>query len=122
MAKHSIVHIEIPTRDPEESGKFYRNLFDWKVDQYEAPVAYTMWQPPVEPGGGFIPVDGSTKAGDVLLYVESEDIEADLKKAVKLGGKVVKSKTEIPTVGWFGIFTDPTGNRIALYTDLKPQA
>lgn len=28
-------------------------------------------------------------------------------------------KTEIPHVGWWGIFADPTGYRIALYTSME---
>jgi predicted enzyme related to lactoylglutathione lyase len=28
-------------------------------------------------------------------------------------------KTEIPHVGWWGVFSDPTGNRIALYTSMR---
>jgi predicted enzyme related to lactoylglutathione lyase len=26
-------------------------------------------------------------------------------------------KTEIPGIGWWGMFTDPTGNKIGLFTD-----
>jgi predicted enzyme related to lactoylglutathione lyase len=28
----------------------------------------------------------------------------------------VVPKTEIPQVGWFGVFKDPTGNKVALFT------
>jgi len=38
-----------------------------------------------------------------------------------LGGKILRSKTEIPGIGWFGIFKDPTGNSIALFTSKKPE-
>jgi predicted enzyme related to lactoylglutathione lyase len=27
---------------------------------------------------------------------------------------------EIPATGWFGMFKDPTGNAIALYTSMNP--
>jgi predicted enzyme related to lactoylglutathione lyase len=30
-------------------------------------------------------------------------------------------KTEIPGFGWFGMFMDPTGNRVGLYTSMNPQ-
>jgi predicted enzyme related to lactoylglutathione lyase len=52
--------------------------------------------------------------------VDSPNIEADLKRAVKLGGILVTPKTEIAGIGWFGIFKDPTGNRIAVYTSSNP--
>jgi len=28
------------------------------------------------------------------------------------------AKTEIPQTGWFGIFSDPTGNKVALFTSM----
>jgi len=44
-----------------------------------------------------------------------------LKLAESLGGKIVLPKSEIPNTGWFGIFEDPTGNQIALYTSMNPE-
>jgi len=38
---------------------------------------------------------------------------------VKLGGRKVKEKTEIPNVGWVGLFTDLDGNTIGLFTPKK---
>ena len=53
-----------------------------------------------EIGGGFsnLGEDGGLKVapGDVLIYVGSEDIESDLKKAEGLGGKTLVPKMEIP--------------------------
>ncbi len=117
MSKHSIVHIEIPSANAEESGKFYSQLFGWKITPVPE-MNYTLFEPEDGPGGGFTAVDGNTKVGDVLLYVDSDDIEADLKKAETLGARVLMPKSEIPQVGWYGVFTDPTGNMIALYSDL----
>jgi hypothetical protein len=52
----------------------------------------------------------------VLVYVQTDDIEATLAKVESLGGRVLVPKTEIPTVGWFGVFSDPTGNKVGLYS------
>ena len=43
----------------------------------------------------------------------------DLDKVKELGGRVLREKTEIPGMGWFGIFQDPTGNVLALYTSMN---
>ena len=48
-------------------------------------------------------------------YVDSEDIDADLKKVEGAGGKVAHAKDEIPGFGWWAAFTDPTGNLLGLY-------
>ena len=119
MVKRNIVHIEIPTSDAKQSGEFYGKLFGWHIERDEN-MDYTMWEPHDGPGGGFSQVGKDAQVGEVLIYVNSEDIESDLKEAAKLGATVVLPKTEIPTVGWFGIFKDPTGNSIALYTSMNP--
>ena len=120
MTKRNVVHVEISTRNAEESSKFYQQLFGWKITSVPE-MNYTTWDAPEGPGGGFSPVGEDTKSGDVLVYIDSDDIEADLKKIKSLGGTVVAPKREIPTIGWFAVFRDPTGNMLALYTDMHPE-
>lgn len=119
MAKRNIVHIEIPAADMEKAGKFYHDLFGWEIQSIPE-MNYTMWDAGYGSAGGFNPLGDKVKPGDVLIYVASDDIEADLKKAEKLGGKIELGKTEIPKTGWYGLFKDPTGNTIALYTSMDP--
>ena len=120
MIKRNIVHIEIPTKDAKASAEYYEKLFGWHMEHFEE-MNYTMWDPHEGPGGGFSPVDQGAKPDNVIIYVNSEDIEADLKKAAELGGTIVQEKMEIPETGWFGIFKDPTGNAIALYTSMNTE-
>ena len=120
MTKRNIVHIEIPTKNSKASGEFYEKLFGWHIEHVEE-MDYTMWDPHEGPAGGFSQVDENVKPGDVIIYVNSEDIEADLKKAAELGGTILREKEKIPNTGWFGLFTDPTGNTIALYTSMNPE-
>ena len=81
---------------------------------------YVGWEPEEGPGGGFNPLGEDVKVGEIMIYVSSEDIDADLKRAESLGGTVLREKTEIPNIGWFGLFNDPTGNVLALYTSMNP--
>jgi predicted enzyme related to lactoylglutathione lyase len=115
MSKHPIVHIEFSSNDPGVSAKFYSELFGWKT-QAIPEMNYITFDPGDPPGGGFNPVGEQTKAGDVFIYVATDDIEASLAKAESLGGKTVMPKTEIPDTGWFGLFADPTGNVVGLFT------
>jgi uncharacterized protein len=115
MSKRNVVHIEIPAADVPEASKFYQDLFGWKME-HAAEFDYTMWSDGSGYGGGFNKVSEDTPAGQVLVYIHSDDIEADLKKVAELGGTVVQPKTEIPGTGWFAQFKDPTGNVLALYT------
>ena len=121
MAKHSIVHIELSAADPKAAGKFYKELFGWKIDVDEK-SKYVQFTPEEGSGGGFNQVGENAKAGDVLVYVSTDDIEASLAKAEKLGGMTVVPKSEIPGFGWFAIFSHPTGNRVGLYTAMNPQS
>ena len=118
MSKHPIVHVEISTHDREAAGKFYSDLFGWHIEQMPE-MNYATFDYGVEGvGGGLNPVTENNPAGTVVVYVDTDDIDADLAKVEKLGGKIVTAKTEIPGMGWFGIFTDPTGNLIGLYTNM----
>jgi len=119
MSKRNVVHVEIPSANVEAAGKFYQELFGWKLSPMPE-MNYTMWEDGSGSGGGFPQVSEENPAGQVLVYIDSEDIEADLKKVVQLGGKVIHSKVEIPQMGWYGVFQDPTGNVLALYTSMNP--
>ncbi len=117
MSKHAFVHVEFSTTDREESGKFYSELFGWKVEQMPD-LNYAIFEAEGT-GGGFNPVNEDNPVGTVMIYVGTDDIEASLAKAEKLGGKTITPKTEIPGFGWFGIFMDPTGNKVGLHTGMS---
>ncbi len=118
MEKHPIVHIEISANNLVEASYFYRELFSWEVEQIPA-MNYATFTAEGGPGGGFNPVVPANPPGTVVVYIQTDDIEGDLAKAVKLGGKILSKKMEIPGEGWFGLFADPTGNKMGLYTPLK---
>ena len=120
MSKRNVVHIEIPAANVKAAGSFYEELFGWKM-QHAAEFNYTMWADGSGAGGGFNEVSAENPAGEVLIYMVGVAFETELKNAVRLGGKIVRAKTEIPETGWFGIFEDPTGNKLALYTSMNPR-
>jgi len=120
MTKRNIVHIEIPAANSQKAGEFYQQLFGWEI-QHVPEMNYTMWDAGHGSSGGFSDLNDPAQPRSVLIYVNSEDIEADLKRAASLGGKIIQEKLEIPQTGWFGIFQDPTGNNIALYTSMNPE-
>jgi len=119
MSKRNVVHVEIPAANLEATGEFYRELFGWKI-QPMPEMNYTMWEAADGSGGGFPQVSAENPAGQVLVYIASDNIDEDLEKVVELGGKVLHEKVEIPGMGWYGVFQDPTGNVLALYTGMNP--
>lgn len=118
MSKYPVVHIEFSARDLEAAGKFYSQLFGWKITQMPE-MNYATFEAEGGPGGGFSPLTENNPAGTVLVYIQTEDIEASLKKAETLGAKTLVGKTEIPQMGWFAIFMDPTGNKVGLFSAMQ---
>jgi predicted enzyme related to lactoylglutathione lyase len=113
---HTICHSEIPITDVKKPGEFYKKLFGWKMD-YSWGKDYVISDTGEGQlsGGGLDRKDKITP-GNIIIYILVDDINAMLEKALKLGAKKIKEKTEIPNTGWFGLFTDLDGNTIGLFT------
>lgn len=115
MTNRNISHIEIPANGRPELARFYAETFGWETQAMDNTGAdYTVWKSG-NMRGGFPDIDDSNKPGDVIVYLTSDDIETDLKKIEANGGQTLRGKTEIPGVGWYAYFADPTGNRLGLY-------
>ncbi len=121
MSKHPIVHIEFSTHDREVGAKFYSELFGWKFEQIPD-MNYATFEADGGPGGGLNPVTETTPPGATVVYVDTDDIDASLAKVEQLGGKVMLPRSEIPGMGWFALFSDPSGNQIGLFEDLENPA
>ena len=119
MSQHSIVHIEFSANDPKAAGDFYKHLFGWKIETIPD-MDYVTFEVTPELGGGFLDIDEQYfRTGDIIPYINTDDIESTLDRVVSLGGKILKPKTEIPGIGWYAFFADPTGNRVGLYSSKK---
>lgn len=117
MSDHPICHIEIPAADPTALSAFYTEVFDWHVETADPARNAHLFHVQRGPGGAFVQVGETTgaQAGQVLIYIFTEDIDATLAKAEKLGAQTLTPKTEVP-YGWTAAFVDPAGNRIALFS------
>ncbi len=120
MNKRSIVHVEIPAKDRDLMAKFYSDLFGWEYQHFGEPSPYTLFSTG-SIGGGFPDVSEDTKPGNVLVYISSEDIDSDLKQIESKGGRVVMPRMAVGEMGHMAIFTDPAGNRIALWKEAMRQ-
>ncbi len=117
---HPIVHVEIPAENAAAASKFYADVFGWKID-HDPNFDYYMFAAAGGPGGGWVKPDGDQyHAGQIIPYIDTDDIEASLKKIEACGGKTLMPKHEIQGVGWFAFFADPAGNRLGLYTAANP--
>jgi predicted enzyme related to lactoylglutathione lyase len=121
MSGHPIVHVEIPSTDAKVNAKFYGDAFGWQL-QHAPEFDYWMFSEQGGPGGGFPSTadPSGAKIGEVLVYVGTDDIEASLAKIESLGGKTLMPRQEIPGMGWYAFFADPSGNKLALYKAMQP--
>ena len=114
MEKRPIVHIEIPANDQQVGASFYAEVFGWNV-QHMPDYQYTSFESG-SVSGGIPTIDGEMyNPGDVIVYLGSKDLEADLENIETHGGKKLSDIIEIPNMGWMVHFADPSGNHLALW-------
>lgn len=110
----AVVHFEINVRDQKKGMEFYSTLFDWSVNTNN-PINYGLINTGLKTGiQGGIGETGGEAAPSAIFYVQVEDVQGYLDKAVRLGGRVMTPITEIPGMVTFGHFSDPEGNIIGL--------
>jgi predicted enzyme related to lactoylglutathione lyase len=125
-ASRGIQHIDLPTPDPAASARFYGALFGWECSPTDGGTATATFQAgPITGGfphihGGLASVTGAMRAGDTILYVPSDDLEADLIRAETLGGTVLLPRTAVADGLWIALLCDPYGARLALTTRRTP--
>lgn len=106
-----VVHFEIGCRDRTKTEKFYGELFGWQIQSSgPASVINTASDQGI---GGHITSLGHEPHHYTIFYVEVDEVQAALDKAVGLGGKVVVPPVKIPT-GTFAWFSDLDGNTVGL--------
>ena len=111
---NSFVHIELHTQDPEKAKKFYGELFDWTLKDYPD-MNYTIIEVGEGTGGGMMKSSTPDALPQWVPYILVDDISASTKKAKSLGATLLEDVTEIPDMGWFSMFHDPTGAAFALW-------
>jgi uncharacterized protein len=125
MAQHRIVRVEIPAADPQKLGDFYQQAFGWTL-RLDPIYNYMRFAGDGGPGGALVPNQGEFWAGagphSPIVYVSSDDIDADLAAIEAAGGKTLAPKAEIFGLGWVAVFRDPSGNHLGLYQYEPPSA
>jgi predicted enzyme related to lactoylglutathione lyase len=120
---NAFAHIELTTSDLGAAKKFYKKLFDWKLkDMPMGPAGspvYTMIAPGKGPGGGMQARPMPEAPVTWLPYVEVNDVKKALVKAEKGGAKVILPAMDIGKNGIIGIFVDPAGATLGVWSKAK---
>ncbi len=114
---HGFCHIEIPATNARQSSQFYASLFGWPMMKMEGMEYYLFGTPNDGNVYGGISEVKSIANQECQNYVEVAEVNAALKKAEALGAKTVRPRTEIPGGhGFFGIFKDPQGYDLGVWS------
>lgn len=112
---------EIPVTDLERAKKFYSDIFDIKMDiQNFGGFDMAFFPQNMHISGALCKGDGyvPSQTGTLLYLNGGKDLSQVLMRIENAGGKVIVPKTQItPEYGYFAIFTDTEGNKMALHSD-----
>jgi predicted enzyme related to lactoylglutathione lyase len=107
-----VVHFEVVGKDIAKLQGFYGDLFGWKTQEIPD-MNYAIVE---KEGDGIAGGIGQAPDGDpghVTFYVSTDDPQAMLDRAERLGGKTVMPVTELPQVT-IALLADPEGHVVGL--------
>ncbi len=112
---------EIPAKDFKRAVSFYKAILEVEVHEMEM-FGTKMGLFPTDGknvSGAIVQGDDYTPSTDgVLAYLNGgKDLQNVLNKIEKNSGKVIVPKTQIsPEMGYFGMFIDTEGNKMAVHS------
>jgi predicted enzyme related to lactoylglutathione lyase len=134
VATSAIVHFEIHYDDGDRAGKFYTELFGWKVERVPGTVCpgNSMSREQYVPGTVYwnITTQEGTYGGlmkrfnpnqKITSYFGVHSIREVSEKVDALGGKVLVPKMAVTKAGYYALCMDTEGNAFGLWED-DPQA
>jgi len=118
-----VVHFEVPFDDADRARSFYRDVFDWQIQEM-AEMGYNMVSTgptsdegmPSEPGfigGGMLQRQAPINTPVITLQVD--DIDAALVAVNKHGGSTVGEKMPVGDMGFAAYIHDSEGNLMGLW-------
>jgi predicted enzyme related to lactoylglutathione lyase len=123
-----VVHFEIPYDDGERARTFYREAFDWQLQEMPG-MEYTLAmtgpsgdQGPTEAGyinGGLLAREESAAPGPVVV-MDVPSIDTALATVERLGGSTVVPKQPIGEMGFTAYVRDTEGNVVGLWETAAP--
>ena len=110
---------ELMTTDIAGAKRFYQDLLGWElVDQQMPELTYTLIKAGDSEIGGMManPPDAKGMPPSWGTYITVDDVDSQMPKVERLGGKVLMPPRDIPEVGRFAVISDPQGAMLTLIT------
>lgn len=111
------VWYDLMTTDMPAASKFYASVVGWKIeDSGMSGQNYNILKMSDKMVGGMMATPpGAPFPPMWCSYIYSDDVDADVKRVEKAGGKVYKPADDIPEVGRFAVVADPQGSMFNLF-------
>ena len=118
--KDYVSWFEIPAIDFRQAVDFYQHIFGITMQEHRSDANAMAFFPSTDGvGGAVIAGPGSipSDTGPLIYLYGGNDLNEVLEKVEDAGGRVVMQKTLISEdSGYFAIFVDSQGNKLALYS------
>jgi uncharacterized protein len=123
-----VVHFEVPFDDKERAQKFYKDVFDWGMNDMPE-MNYTIVHTvevddkmmPKESGAinGGMYKRGEGAAKGPVIVIDVSSIDEYVKKIEAAGGKVIRAKNQVGDMGFYAQVEDTEGNIIGIWEMIK---
>jgi predicted enzyme related to lactoylglutathione lyase len=110
-----VVHWEFWSPDPKTLGKFYEEVFDWKISTIPDLDYHLVQAGEGGIGGGMMTPQKGPWPANLTLYVDVDDLAAYTEKIKAAGGKMIVENQKVPGVGEFSLFSDPDGRVLGMW-------
>lgn len=125
------VWYELMTTDPKAAMEFYSGVVGWKTQLFgdgsgaeTGGQAYHLWVSSQGPVGGVMSLPDEVKKAGAPPHWASNvtvaDVDATLKKARELGGRVIAEPMDMPDIGRVAGIADPQGATLFVFKPASP--
>jgi len=109
---------EVGTTDLRAGEDFYAKVAGWKAESWSQNPSYKLFVARREAKAGLYLINETVNAVPTppswLTYIGTPDVDATVRQAVELGGKVLVSAYNVPSVGRMAHLQDPQGAAFAV--------
>ena len=112
-----VVHFQMYVDNPARAERFYADVFDWELNQWEGDDTFWLINTgdDSEPGinGGMMRRPEPSASTTIVMQVSSVDEYTE--RITSSGGTTTVPKFAIPGLGYAAYFIDTEGNQIGIF-------
>lgn len=120
--KNAINWFEIPVADFARAKAFYSRIFDYEMPEMQMganTMGFLLHEQGQGVGGAIVYGEGyvPNQQGTLVYLAAGNDLSKVLGRVEVAGGNIVQGKTLVaPNLGFYALFVDSEGNRMALHS------